>query len=184
MNVESIPAVERLLRITKGRVVEVRKVNMTQTAEAKKEVERLPVGRPWLEIYADLRKDIPAAMLSTRQQQGNTLTYISWPDIVKLLHWYAPGWSYSLSVPIIAEDFVTVRATISIPTAEGTISFDALGTEPLFEYRKPKQGETPDENGYVRTRTIGYGSAADRAESSALRRAAGKAGLGLYLWEK
>ena len=57
---------------------------------------------------------------------------------------------------------VTVR--ISIPCLEGTVMREATGIEPLD--------------------VKGYGDPSSNAESMALRRAAAKFGLGLYLYEK
>jgi hypothetical protein len=53
---------------------------------------------------------------------------------------------------------------LTVPTAEGPVYYEATGFETL--------------------ETVGYGDPASNAESMALRRAAAKLGLGLYLYDK
>lgn len=68
--------------------------------------------------------------------------------------------------------FLTGRLTI--PTAEGNIYREATGTEEL----KRTDKETGD------SLELAYSDPSSNAESMALRRAAAKFGLGLYLYDK
>ena len=116
------------------------------------------------DIIADLSKPVNPQRLKQRQQGGRTLDYLPWYQAVRYLDNYAPGWRYEIrSVSQIGENLViTVR--IVITCAEGEVWREASALEPI-------EGK-------------GYGDAATNAESAALRRAAAKLGLCLYLYDK
>lgn len=130
--------------------------------------------RPIIEILADVSKPIPGKYLAQRKQGGATLTYLPWYNAVKLLDRCAPGWDYSITqihttsdaseagLPLRARIFVVVRITIR--AAEGDFTRESIGTELL--------------------NCGSYGDPSSNAESMALRRAAAKFGLGLYLYAK
>lgn len=120
--------------------------------------------RPIRDIIADLSKPLPERFLKAKQIKGNNLVYIPWYHVVKYLDWYAPGWRYEIRdiTPIGGQTVLTVRLTI--PAAEGEIWREATGIE-------------DDE-------VKGFGDTSSNAESMALRRAAAKFGLGLYLYDK
>jgi len=117
------------------------------------------------EIVADLSRTINAQRLRQRKQGGKEIDYLPWYEAVHYLDHYAPGWSYEIrSVSQIGENLVmTVR--VSITCLEGVIWRDASSLEKIED---PKR----------------YGDAATNAESAALRRAASKFGLALYLYDK
>jgi hypothetical protein len=77
---------------------------------------------------------------------------------------FAPGWSYHVKSVALVGNLVTVVASISIPCAEGVVTREATGCEEVD--------------------AKGYGDAVSNAEAMALKRAAGKYGLGLYLYQK
>ena len=116
------------------------------------------------EIISDLSGPIPDRFLKTKTLKGNVITFLPWHRAVKLLDWYAPGWCYEVRgvTPIGDQTVLTVR--LIIPAAEGDIWREATGIE-------------EDE-------VSGYGDTSSNAESMALRRAAAKFGLGLYLYDK
>lgn len=117
------------------------------------------------EIIADLSKPIAKKHLKTRVQGGKELLYIPRHHAIKYLDHYTAGlWNYEIrSVRQIGESLVmTVR--ISIACAEGVVYREASALEPL--------------------KGTSYGDAAVNAESAALRRAASKFSLCLYLYEK
>ena len=130
--------------------------------------------RPITEILADLSKPIPSRYLAQRKQGGAVLVYLPWYNAVKLLDRCAPGWDYSITqihttsdaseagLPLRARIFVSVR--IVIRAAEGDFAREATGTELL--------------------NCGSYGDPSSNCESMALRRAAAKYGLGLYLYDK
>lgn len=117
------------------------------------------------EIIIDLSKNLEPRRLKTREQGSKTLTYLPWYQAVRYLDKYAPGWRYDIrSVSQIGENLVmTVRLTI--PCLEGEVWREASALEKIED---PKR----------------YGDAATNAESAALRRAAAKFSLALYLYDK
>jgi hypothetical protein len=120
--------------------------------------------RPLGDIIADLSKQIAPEDLESRKQGGTTLFYISWHRALKYLDRYAPGWSYEVRNIYHLAGRVALVVRISIPCAEGIVYREATGQE--------------DEE------KAGYGDPTSNAESMALRRAAAKFGLGLYLYDK
>lgn len=116
------------------------------------------------DIIKDLSKPVAKRHLRTRKQGGKELTYISWYDAVKYLDHFAPGWCYEVRrIDSIAGKLIlTIR--LSIPCQEGIIYREATGQE--------------------EEETSSYGDSSSNAESMALRRAAAKFGLGLYLYDQ
>jgi hypothetical protein len=116
------------------------------------------------EIIADLSKPLAQRHLKTRKQGGAELTYIEWHTAVKYLEHFAPGWSYAVKSVQLIGSLVTVVASISIPCSEGVVTREATGCEEAD--------------------AKGYGDAVSNSEAMALKRAAAKFGLGLYLYQK
>jgi len=145
--------------------------------------------RPITEILADLSKPIPKKYLATRKQGGAILTYLPWFNCCKLLDRCAPGWQGEVKHLHTTGDRLFLTYRLSLYAQEGIFFREATGTELLKEekalkddYGKPMK----DEQGNPLT-TIGelaYGDPSSNAESMALRRAAAKFGLGLYLYSK
>ena len=116
------------------------------------------------DIIADLSKTIHPQRLKQRTQGGRQLDYLPWYQAVRYLDNYAPGWRYEIrSVSQVGDSLVMV-ARIIIPCLEGEVWREASALEPL--------------------KGTGFGDAATNAESAALRRAAAKFGLCLYLYDK
>src|SRR5262245_9457248 len=116
------------------------------------------------DIIADLSKPIAQRHLRTRRQGGTELTYIEWHTAVKYLDLFAPGWSYAVKSVALVGNLVTVIASISIPCAEGIVTREATGCDEVD--------------------ARGYGDAVSNSEAMALKRAASKFGLALYLYQK
>jgi len=116
------------------------------------------------DIVKDLTKPVAKRHLRTRKQGGKELTYIAWHDAVKYLDHYAPGWCYEVrSMNSVGGKLIMV-IRLSMLCAEGIVYREATGQE--------------DEN------TDSWGDSSSNAESMALRRAAAKFGLGLYLYDQ
>jgi hypothetical protein len=115
---------------------------------------------PIADIIARLSQELPKKYLKQRKQAGNTLTYIPWYRAVELFD-KCCVWEYDIEAQQIGNEVVE-KATITIHCAEGKLSRSAMGNEPLD--------------------SKGYGGPAKVCESEALRRAAAKWGLGLYLY--
>jgi len=116
------------------------------------------------DIVADLSKPLAQRHLKTRKQGGHELTYLEWHTAVKYLDLFAPGWNYAVKSVQLVGSLVTVIASISIPCSEGVVTREATGCEDAD--------------------SKGYGDAVSNAEAMALKRAASKFGLGLYLYQK
>src|SRR5262249_4237381 len=138
---------------------------MTNTSDQLREVTA-PVDGPRSikDIIRDLSKPLAQRHLKTRRQGGTELTYIEWHTAVKYLDHFCPGWSYSVKSVGLVGNLVTVIASISIPCLEGVVTREATGCEEV--------------------NTKGYGDAVSNAEAMALKRAASKFQLGLYLYQK
>lgn len=132
--------------------------------EAQATAKTITYARPIAEIIGDLKKPLADRHLRMRKQGGHELTYIEWHTAVKFLDHFAPGWSYHVKSVQLVGNLVTVIASISIPCAEGVVTREATGCEEAD--------------------ARGYGDACSNAEAMALKRAAAKFGLGLYLYCK
>ena len=116
------------------------------------------------DIVKDLSKPVAKRHLRTRKQGGKELTYISWYDAVKYLDHYAPGWNYEVRSMNSVGGKLILTIRLSVPCLEGVVYREATGQE--------------------EEETTSYGDSSSNAESMALRRAAAKVGLGLYLYDK
>lgn len=120
------------------------------------------------DIIEDLKKPIHESKLEHRKQGGTDITYLPWRNCVRYLDLYAPGWSYAVkSVYFDSKDRIVTVAQLSIPCLEGVVTREATGTE-----EEPAAGKRM------------YGDKVSNSESMALRRAAAKFGLALYLYDK
>ena len=116
------------------------------------------------EIQSSLKAPIPAEFLSTRNQGGQTLSYVTWYHATRLADERAPGWSGRVTSITTVQNAVAVVYAITIPCDEGVVTREATGYEPL-------DGK-------------GYGDPLSNAESMAFRRALAKHGLALDLYER
>ncbi|CAN5235689.1 hypothetical protein BH20ACI1_BH20ACI1_31750 [soil metagenome] len=116
------------------------------------------------EIVADLSKPVAKRHLRTRRQGGRDIKYIAWHDAIKYLDHYASGWNYEIrTIESIGGKLILI-VRLSIPCLEGVVFREATGQE--------------DEE------LDSYGNSSSNSESMALRRAASKFGLGLYLYDQ
>jgi hypothetical protein len=132
------------------------------TIETEQATVASPILRSIEDIITDMSRPVNPRRLRTRKQGGKMITYLPWHQAVKYLDHYAPGWSYEIRLVTTVGEAVAITARISIPCAEGTVWREATGYEPL--------------------NVKGYGDPTSNAESMALRRAAAKFGLCLYLY--
>ena len=142
------------------------------TEAAPKTKSALPKGQQPLrsinEIITDLSKPIKARHLRQKMRGRLRIDFIPWYHAIKYLDLYAPGWSYEVRNTIWnTEGRLVLTVRLSFPCLEGVVYREATGTE-----EEPEEGERM------------YGDPSSNAESMALRRAAAKFGLGLYLYNK
>ena len=147
---------------------------MPETQIAKQELEndideQIPhdddgILRSIRDIVKDLSKPVAKRHLRVRRQGGKEIGYIAWHDAIKYLDHYAPGWCYEVRTmqSIGGKLILTIR--LSVPCLEGIVFREATGQE-------DEEKDT-------------YGDSSSNAESMALRRAAAKFGLGLYLYDQ
>lgn len=120
------------------------------------------------DIIGDLSKPIKARHLKKKMRGGQVLDFIPWYHAVKYLDLHAPGWSYEVRNTVWnSEGRLVLTVRLTLPCLEGLVYREATGTE-----EEPEEGERM------------YGDPSSNAESMALRRAAAKFGLGLYLYNK
>ncbi len=116
------------------------------------------------DIVKDLSKPIAQKHLRKRKQGGKEIIYLAWHDAVKYLDHFAPGWCYEISSMESVAGKLIMIVRLSIPSLEGVVYREATGFE---------EAELDS-----------YGDPSSNAESMALRRAASKFGLGLYLYDQ
>jgi hypothetical protein len=118
--------------------------------------------RPIAEIIADLSKPIPKQYLDARKQGGQQITYIPWFKAITLLDKVTGAhWDYEVTNLHSTSKRIFIAVRLCIHAQEETFHRDATGTE-LLEVK--------------------FTDPSSRAESMALRRAAAKFGLALYLY--
>ena len=137
----------------------------------KEEIEELKTEKPLSahqrtlsEIEADLRKPIPDKLIKTRKQGGTTIRYISWNDAVKIMSYYASGWSSEITRVDSIGGKLVITTKVSIPTKDGIVSRESTGQE--------------------NEEFSGYGDSSSNAEAQSLKRCFSRFGLGLHLYDK
>jgi len=134
---------------------------ISQDSESKSDAGNL---RSIRDIVKDLSKPIAQKHLRKRRQGGKEILYLAWHDAVKYLDHFAPGWCYEIrSIESVAGKLILI-VRLSVPCSEGVVYREATGQE--------------DED------LESYGNSSSNSESMALRRAASKFGLGLYLYDQ
>jgi hypothetical protein len=130
-----------------------------------------PIGevkRPLADILNDFTRPIPKEYLRkkpvySKGKKTGEVDYAHWSGYVRLLLQYCPGYSWQVRTQYLS-DRVVVEGQLTLTAAEGSFIYEATGVEFL-------------ENN-------NFGDAVYDAESSAMRRACAKTGLGLYLWQR
>ena len=119
--------------------------------------------RSLTEVIADLSKPLPHEYLSIKILKGEKIIFFTWHTCNLILDYVAPGWQMEVSENQIGE-CVTVKARLTLLCAEGMFARSSLGSDELDD--QYFGGPLPD------------------AESQAMKRAAARFGLGLYLYDK
>lgn len=133
--------------------------------------------RPLAAIIADLSKPLPAACVATRQQQGQTISYLHWWDVRALLDVYAPDWEGS-----VVELKESQRESVD---RAGNISHVAVCTVTYALSIRHAGGMTTREAiGREEGNAIAFGDLSSNASAMAFSRAAAMFGVGVWLREK
>lgn len=128
------------------------------------------------QIESALGRPLPERILKTKPVDGKQITYIPWAHCVWILSKYAPGWEWRVDQVVLGEHRLFLYGSLSIPTCDGVVTRQATGSELLRKvYRDEKTGAQYDDE-------IPYGDPSSNAEAMALKRAATKFKLGLYLY--
>lgn len=117
---------------------------------------------PVVEVVKRLEVPIDPRHHRQRKQGNAMLTYVPWSVLARCLHHRVPGWTWRLMEVKTIGDLVVVSGRLTIPSASGPLTYDAVSSEPLGGTSQAPAVET--------------------AASSCLRRAAALANLGLDLW--
>ena len=115
------------------------------------------------EVLAALAKPIDRRHVRQLKKGGTTLDYIPWHIVAKHLHHRAPGWQWVVRSVQELGDAVVVHGSLLVPTADGSLRYDAVASEPL--------------------KGASFAPPAEVAESACLRRAAAKGGIALDLYD-
>ena len=136
--------------------------NSLQLSEVK-HLNHLEFRRPILEILEDLKKPIPQRFIKDKTIKGNKIAYVPWHTLTRLLDYFCPAWDWEITTSFDGTQ-VCVMGRLTIKAAEGDFTRSAVGDE-FSEVEH-------------------FGSSYTNAEAQAFRRACGRFGLGLHLWEK
>lgn len=120
-------------------------------------------SRTFNQILNDLHKPLPPHLISSRRQGGKEVLYIKWTDAVKMMDYYAPGWSYQVTKIENFGDYLFVIVRVCIAASDGEFFREATGSEKLDK--------------------DSYGDPSSNAESMAIRRAFAKFGLAIGLYK-
>jgi Rad52/22 family double-strand break repair protein len=167
---------------------------VSKTTEQPAGSQQAPTApRQWTiaQIEAALSRPLPENMLESRKQGGQTIKYIPWHTVNKILDKYCPAWSWEMTITTTADRLIVV-GRLTIPAAEGNIYREATGTELLKEERTvmvvdgDRRIPLIDSLGRTVTESkeIAFGDPCSNAESQSFRRAAARFGLGLYMYGK
>jgi hypothetical protein len=115
------------------------------------------------DVLSALARPVDRRHVRQLKKGGITLDYVPWYRIAKHLHHRAPGWCWEVRSIQEVGGSVVVHGTLLVPTAEGTLRFDAVASESI----KGPSCAPP----------------AEVAESACLRRAAAKSGLAIDLYD-
>lgn len=115
-------------------------------------------------IVADLSRPLPQGCIATMSQGGQTIGFLHWQTVARLLDTYAPGWHGAVTRIDQVGKAWAITYRLTIPCQEGEISREATGQE--------------DEE------VKGYGDSTSNGEAMAFKRAAAKFGVGQWLYDK
>lgn len=143
--------------------------NLTVSQEIKSPTPPEQIGEWTLkEIKAALSRKLPDNLLKTLPAGKGNAKYLSWHSVIRILDKYAPGWKWEVRQVYTTADRIFLVGRLTIIAKDGTFFQEATGTELLKNNGKE----------------IAYGDPSSNAESMALRRAATRYGLALYLYDQ
>jgi hypothetical protein len=145
--------------ITEEKIIPISEAK-SQTTET---IQNKGFRRPILEILGDFQKPIPKRFIKIKTIKGQRIDFVSWYSYIRLLEYYAPGFSWEVRTHYNG-DRTVVEGRLTIRAAEGNFIREATGTED--------------------NEIDSWGDPSSNAEAMSLRRCCAKFGIGLHLWEK
>ena len=134
-----------------------------QTATNSTKPQHKGFRRPNHEIITELKKPVDRRFIKTKTLKGNKIDFIPWYTLTRLMDYFAPGWDWKVTTSFDGHR-VCVMGQLTVKAAEGDFTRSATGNE-FSEVEH-------------------FGDPYSNAEAQAFRRACGRFGLGLALWEK
>ncbi|KAK8961136.1 hypothetical protein KSP40_PGU018412 [Platanthera guangdongensis] len=130
------------------------------------EVPSEGISRPLTEILRELGKKVPDSIIKARVIDGQTIKYIPWHIVNRILNLHAPEWSGELRNIVYSADgkSVTVIYRVTLHGTDAEIYRESSGTASMDD--------------------TDYGDPVQKAESMAFRRACARLGLGLHLYHE
>jgi hypothetical protein len=84
--------------------------------------------RSVLEILADFQRPIPRRFIKAKVLKGQRIEFVSWYSYIRLLEYYAPGFSWQVRTHA-SGDRTVIEGRLVIRAAEGNFVREATGTE-------------------------------------------------------
>ncbi len=116
-------------------------------------------------IVTDLSRPLPNACVATKAQGGQSIPFLHWQTVARILDAYAPGWHGAVARLDTVGKVCAITYRLTIPCLEGEISREATGQE---------DEDFPEK---------AYGDSTSNAEAMAFKRAAAKFGVGQWLYD-
>ena len=82
-------------------------------------------------VLEALHRPVDPRHVRQLRKGGVTLDYVPWFIIAKHLHHRAPGWTWVVRSVNAVGEFIVVHGSLLVPTAEGTLRYDAVASESL-----------------------------------------------------
>ncbi|XP_020589727.1 DNA repair RAD52-like protein 1, mitochondrial [Phalaenopsis equestris] len=124
------------------------------------------ISRPLSEILMELGKKVPDSFVKARVEDGQTIKYVPWHIINRILNLHAPEWSGEIRNIVYSADgkAVTVIYRVTLYGTDAEIYRESTGTASVDDTH--------------------YGDPVQKAEAMAFRRACARLGLGLHLYHE
>ena len=115
------------------------------------------------DVLSALSRDIDPRHIRQRKQGKAMVDYLPWTCIVRHLNHRCPGWQWVIDEISSVGSWLYVKGTLTIPTADGHLTFSGVSSESL--------------------NTEGFAPPIESCCSRALARAAALTGFSISLWE-
>ncbi|KAG0500951.1 hypothetical protein HPP92_001023 [Vanilla planifolia] len=155
-----------LLRSFATKALPIRKPSAGANAGDDVDIPSEGISRPLSAILRELGKKVPDSFIKTRVEDGQTIKYVPWHIVNRILNLHSPEWSGEVRNIVYSADgkSVTVVYRVTLHGTDAEIYRESTGT-----------ASVEDTN---------YGDPVQKAEAMAFRRACARLGLGLHLYHE